>query len=78
MHSDQQGEGSIRSLRTSKLQVITLWPKISLFFLGGRYFAKFQPEKYDLDPFKGFSMEKVAQIHQISNIFFPQIARFLW
>jgi uncharacterized protein YwgA len=29
--------------------------------------AKFQPEKYDFDLYKGFSMEKTAQIHQISK-----------
>jgi hypothetical protein len=39
--------------------------------LGGRggwgegNFAKFQPEKCDLDLYNGFSIGKMAQIHQI-------------
>jgi hypothetical protein len=44
---------------------------------GGRYFAKFQPEKYDLDPYKGFSMEKVDQIHQISKKISPERQIFM-
>jgi hypothetical protein len=28
---------------------------------------KFQPETYDFDLYKGFSMEKMAQIRQISK-----------
>jgi hypothetical protein len=37
------------------------------FLCGGRNFAKFQSEKYDFNLYKGFSMEKMAQIHQISK-----------
>jgi len=33
-------------------------------------FIKFQPEKYDFNLYKGFFIEKMANIHQISkNIF---------
>jgi hypothetical protein len=40
--------------------------------------AKFQPEKYDFDLFKGFFMEKKkAQLCQISKKKKLQIARFL-
>jgi hypothetical protein len=35
-----------------------------MFFLW-QNFAKFQLENYDFDLFKGFSMEKMAQIFQI-------------
>jgi hypothetical protein len=28
-------------------------------------FAKFQPEKYDVNLYKGFPMKRMAQIHQI-------------
>jgi hypothetical protein len=36
------------------------------FFLGGRNFGKFRPEKYDFDLYKGFSIfKKKTQIRQI-------------
>jgi hypothetical protein len=40
-------------------------------------FAKFQPEKYDYELYKQFSMEKMTQIHQNSKKKFLQITRFL-
>jgi hypothetical protein len=36
-------------------------------FFWGRNIAKFRPEKYGFDLYKGFSMNKWAQIRQISN-----------
>jgi len=32
---------------------------------GGRNFTKFQPEKYDFNIYKGFSIKKIAQIPHI-------------
>jgi len=49
--------------------------RLELFFYW-RIFANFRPEKYDFDQYKGFFMEKMAQIRQISQNFFFQIARF--
>jgi len=37
------------------------------FFFLWRDFAKFPPEKYDFDLYKGFFMEKMTQIRQISK-----------
>jgi len=37
------------------------------FFFYWRIFAKFRPEKYDFNLFKGFFMWKMAQIRQILN-----------
>jgi hypothetical protein len=42
---------------------------VFLFCMFGQNFAKFQPEKYDLDLYKGFSMGKMTQIRQISKFF---------
>jgi hypothetical protein len=36
-------------------------PHTAVLFLG-QNFAKFRPEKYDFNIFKGFSMEKMTQI----------------
>jgi hypothetical protein len=49
----------------------------SVFFWG----EKFRPKKYDFNLLKGFSMEKMAQIRQISKKKKKkgfQIAKFLW
>jgi hypothetical protein len=40
----------------------------AVFFFFGRNFARFRPEKYDFNLYKGFSMEKMGQIRQ--NLFF--------
>jgi hypothetical protein len=40
---------------------------------GGRNFANFQPEKYDLDLHNTFFMGKGAQIHQILKEFFSKL-----
>jgi hypothetical protein len=42
----------------------------------GRNPAKFRPEKYDFDLCKGFSMEKMTEIHQISKIKVSRLADF--
>jgi hypothetical protein len=42
----------------------SLGPPEQCFFLGPN-FAKFRPEKYDLDLDKGFFIEKMIQIRQI-------------
>ncbi len=39
------------------------WSQVVLFF--GHIFIKFQPEKYDYDLYKGFSMKKKWKIRQI-------------
>jgi hypothetical protein len=45
-------------------------------FFFGRNLAKFQPEKYDFDLYKGFSMEKMTEIHQISKTKVSRLADF--
>jgi len=55
------------------LEKTPLTPTSSVGFL----LAKFQPEKYDFDLFKGFSVEKMAEIRQILKNKSFQIARFL-
>jgi hypothetical protein len=44
-------------------QICNIVPCNWCFFLGN-IFAKFQPEKYDFDLYKGFLIEKMAQILQ--------------
>jgi len=48
-------------------QVSNVFPNLFPIALTLCHIAKFQPEKYDFDLCKGFSMEKMAQIRQISN-----------
>ncbi len=46
------------------------WQSVSfLFCIFGQNFAKFWSEKYDLDLYTGFYMEKMTQIRQISKNF---------
>jgi hypothetical protein len=49
-----------------------------VFFFNGEILSNFDLEKYDFHLYKGFSMEKMAQIHQISEKISFQIAIFLW
>jgi hypothetical protein len=46
-----------------------------MFFLGWRNLAKFQPEKYDVNLYKGFPMKRMAQIHQIFYDKFQLVAK---
>jgi hypothetical protein len=48
--------------------LMTLWPSV---FLAN--FTKFQPEKYDLNLYNGFPMEKMTQNRQNSKEKKPQL-----
>jgi hypothetical protein len=60
----------------SQLWQSPIWS--SVLFLGEKIFSKFQPEKYDFNLYKGFSMEKwpkfLPDFKEKNNI---QIAKFL-
>jgi hypothetical protein len=46
---------------------LSLFSTQLLFSFFWRNFAKFRPEKYDFDLYKGFFMKTIVQIHQISK-----------
>lgn len=47
-------------------------------FFYWQFFAKFQPEMYGFNLYKGFFMERMAHIRQILKKKSFQITRFLW
>jgi hypothetical protein len=47
--------------------VYDLKQTLKLVFFWGQNFTKFQLEKYDFDLYKGFSIKKMTQVHQISK-----------
>jgi hypothetical protein len=51
--------------------------RISVFFFFWRHFAKLDSEKNEFDLHKGFLVEKITQIRQISKKHNLKIARFL-
>jgi len=47
-----------------------------VIFFTSNFLSNFQPKKYDFDQYKGFFIEKMAQICRIFKNFFSKLPNF--